>query len=126
MTDSDFIVILIMSWCDFHSSSPEGHVDSFTIGDNWQPTVDKRVKSIFPVKVLKRNKYESNFERDMILFKSTLYRVSSGCTAMAVSPSIVSGRVVAIIIFSSDHTLRKILDAEICPHLSLLLGMRKT
>jgi hypothetical protein len=33
--------------------------------------------------------------------RQTLYRGSLGCTAIAVSPSIVSGRVVATIIFSS-------------------------
>lgn len=37
----------------------------------------------------------------------TLYLGSSGCTAIAVSPSIVSGRVVAMVIFSSVERHKK-------------------
>lgn len=44
----------------------------------------------------------SEVVRNEISGQCTLYRGSSGWTAMAVSPSIVSGRVVATIIFSSE------------------------
>ena len=98
MADSDFIIVPIMRRRDLDSPGTELHVDDDRIHNDWDSAINERVDGKFSVEML-RLVEPSNEESD--LWTLTVYLGSSGWTAIAVSPSIVSGRVVAMMIFSS-------------------------
>jgi hypothetical protein len=98
MTDSNFVVVSIMCRSNLDSSRTELHVDDYRVRDNRESAIDKWVDGKFTMKVLQIIQTGSTQRNPWVL---TVYLESSGCTAIAVSPSMVSGRVVAMIIFSS-------------------------
>lgn len=98
MTDSNFIIVSVMGRGNLHSSGTEFHVDNNGVRDNWYSAVNERMDCKFSVKVLQIVLINDMQRSPWTL---TVYLGSSGWTAIAVSPSIVSGRVVAMMIFSS-------------------------
>jgi hypothetical protein len=104
MTDSNLVIVSIMGGGDFNGSGSELHVDDDRVGDNRDSAIDERVDCKFSVKMLQVVQIGNTQRRSRVL---TVYLESSGCTAIAVSPSIVSGRVVAMMIFSSVRTVRE-------------------
>lgn len=98
MTDSNFIIVSVVRRGDLNGTGTKLHVDDNRVRDDRNSAVDERVDGEFSVKMLQLVQ-TSNTETDSR--ELTVYLGSSGCTAIAVSPSIVSGRVVAMMIFSS-------------------------
>ena len=97
MPQANFVVIRVMRRGDFYSACAKGHVYNNSIGDNRQAAVNEGMFGKSSVKMLYKTLLNVHFDENGY----TLYRGSSGCTAIAESPNIVSGRVVATIIFSS-------------------------
>lgn len=98
MTDSDFVIISIMRRSNLDSSGAEFHVDDDRVRDNWDSAINERVGGEFSMEMLQLAR---TINAEKSLWVLTVYLGSSGWTAIAVSPSIVSGRVVATMIFSS-------------------------
>lgn len=104
MTDSNLIIVSVMGRGDLHSSSPEFHVDDNGVGDDGDSAVNERMDREFSVEVLQSFGINGVQRSPWAL---TVYLESSGWTAIAVSPSIVSGRVVAMMIFSSGKVHKR-------------------
>ena len=75
---ADKVVVGVMCRCDLHRTGPKFGFDIFIGNDRDLAAVKAAVHTVVPIK--------------------SLYRSSDGLTATAVSPSIVSGRVVATVI----------------------------
>ena len=104
VADPDLIIVSIMRRSDFNSSGAELHVDNNRICDDWNSAIDERVDGKFSVKMLQA---VGTSDARRGLWTLTVYLGSSGWTAIAVSPSMVSGRVVAMIIFSSAKKYKR-------------------
>ena len=104
MADSNLIIVSIMRRGDLDSASAEIHVNDNGVHDDWDSAINERVDGKFSVKMLQVVQITNSEMGSRIL---TVYLGSSGWTAIAVSPSIVSGRVVAIVIFSSAKKYKR-------------------
>jgi len=98
VTGPSLIIVSVMGGSNLHSPGTELHVDDNRVGDNWYSAVNERVDGKFSVKMLRAVRRSNTQKGSRAL---TVYLGSSGWTAIAVSPSIVSGLVVAMMIFSS-------------------------
>jgi hypothetical protein len=98
MTDSNFIIVSVVRGGNLNGTGTKLHVDDNRVRDDWNSAVDERVDGEFSVKMLQLVQTSNTETGSRAL---TVYLGSSGWTAIAVSPSIVSGRVVAMMICSS-------------------------
>lgn len=98
MALADIVIVWVVRGRDLDGTCSKPHVDSNRVGDDRYATVQERMLDEFAMKMLAPDVSIQFFNRRRLL---TVYLLSSGCTAIAVSPSIVSTRVVATIIDSS-------------------------
>lgn len=103
MPHPNFVIILIVSRGDLHSTSTEFHVNRDSVCHDRQTTIKERMRGKLSMEVLWDKRGE--IFRSRCIESLTVYRGSSGWTAIAVSPNIVSGRVVATIILSSANDI---------------------
>ena len=52
MSHPDVVIVGIMGWRNFNSSSSESHINDDIIGHNWDTSVDEGMQGILPVKML--------------------------------------------------------------------------
>jgi hypothetical protein len=107
VTHPNLVIVRVVGGRNLDGSSPELHVNNDVVCDDGDPPLDEGMLCKFAMQMLWTGKSRNN-KKDRL----TLYRRSSGCTAIAVSPSIVSGRVVATMIFSSKCSVSILLSKK--------------